>query len=153
MSAVSLCNDFGAPQNKVSYCFHCFPIYLTWSDGTVHPKGNQSWMFIGRIDAEAETPVLWPPDTKNWPIGKDPDAVKVLRQKEKPMSEDEMVEWHDRLRWTWVWASSMSWRWTGKPGVLHSMGLQRVGHDWATELMLLYHHMFEVRKSQAVQEL
>ena len=125
-------------------CREVQPVYL---------KGNQSWMFIGRIDAEAETPVLWPPDTKNWPIGKDPDAVKVLRQKEKLMSEDEMVEWHDRLRWTWIWASSMSWWWTGKPGVLHSMGLQRVGHDWATELMLLFHRMFAVWKSQAVHEL
>jgi len=49
----------------------------------VHPKGNQSWIFIGRNDAEAETPILWPPDEKNWPIGKDPDAGKDLRQKER----------------------------------------------------------------------
>ena len=63
----------------------------------VHPKGNQSWIFIGRTDAEAETPVLWPPDVKNWLIGKDPDAGKDWRQEEKGMTEDEMVGWHHRL--------------------------------------------------------
>ena len=57
----------------------------------VHPKGNQSWIFIGRTDAKAETPILWPPDAKNWLIGKDPDAGRDLRQKEKGMAEDEMV--------------------------------------------------------------
>ena len=62
----------------------------------VHPKGNQSWIFIGRTDAEAETPVLWPPDVKNWLIGKDPNAGKDWRQ-EKGMTEDEMVEWHHQL--------------------------------------------------------
>ena len=64
---------------------------------TVHPKGNQSWIFIGRTDAEAEAPILWPPDVKNWLIGKDPDAGKDWRLKEKGMTEDEMVVWHHRL--------------------------------------------------------
>ena len=63
----------------------------------VHPKGNQSWIFTGRTDAEAETPILWPPDVKNWLIGKDPDAGKDWRQEEKGMTEDEMVGWHHRL--------------------------------------------------------
>ena len=63
----------------------------------VHPKGNQSWIFIGRTDAEAETPILWPPDMKNWLIWKDPDAGKDWRREEKGMTEDEMVEWHHRL--------------------------------------------------------
>ena len=63
----------------------------------VHPKGNQPWIFIGRTDAEAETPILWPPDAKNWLIGKDPDAGKDWRQEEKGMTEDEMVGWHHRL--------------------------------------------------------
>ena len=63
----------------------------------VHPKGNQSWIFIGRTDAEAETPILWPPDVKNWLIGKDPDAGKDWRQKEKRMTENEMVGWHHWL--------------------------------------------------------
>ena len=63
----------------------------------VNPKGNQSWMFIGRTDAEAEAPVLWPPDAKNWLSGKDPDAGKDWRQEAKGMTEDEMVGWHHQL--------------------------------------------------------
>ena len=59
----------------------------------VHPKGNQSWILIGRTDVEAETPILWPPDVKNWIIGKDPDAGKDWRQEEKGTTEDEMVGW------------------------------------------------------------
>ena len=62
----------------------------------INPKGNQSLIFIGRIDAEAETPILWPPDLKNWLIWKDPDAGKDWRQ-EKGTTEDEMVGWHHRL--------------------------------------------------------
>ena len=62
----------------------------------VHPKGNWSWVFIARTDAEAETPNLWPPDAKNWLIGKDPDAGKDWKL-EKGMTEDEMVGWHYRL--------------------------------------------------------
>ena len=62
----------------------------------VHPKGDQSWIFIGRTDPEAETPILWPPDVKNWLIGKDPDAGKDWRQ-EKGTTEDEMVGRHHRL--------------------------------------------------------
>ena len=95
-------------------------------------EGNQSWMFIGRTDAEAETPIVWPPDAKNWLICKDPDAGKDWRQ-EKRMTEDEIVGWHHRLN-TWVWVNSGSWWWKGKPGMLQSMGSHRVGHDWATEL-------------------
>ena len=63
----------------------------------VHPKGNQSWIFIGRTDAEAEAPVLWPPDGKDWLIGKDPDAGREWRRKEKGTTEDEMVGWHHQL--------------------------------------------------------
>ena len=57
----------------------------------VYPKGNQSWIFIGRTDVEAETPILWPPDAKSWLIGKDPDPGKDRRQEEKGITEDEMV--------------------------------------------------------------
>ena len=57
----------------------------------VHPKGNQSWIFIGRTDAEAEAPRLWPPDAKNWLLGKDPDAGNDWRQEEKEATEDEMI--------------------------------------------------------------
>ena len=63
----------------------------------VHPKGNQSWIFIGRTDAEAETPILWPPDVKNWLTGKAPDAGKDWMQEEKGTTEDEMVGWHHWL--------------------------------------------------------
>ena len=63
----------------------------------IHPKGNQSWIFIGRTDAEAETPVLWPPDAKNWLIWKDPDAGNYWRREEKGTTEDEMVGWHHQL--------------------------------------------------------
>ena len=63
----------------------------------VHTKGNQLWIFIGRTDVEAETPILWPPDVKNWLIWKDPDAGKDWRWEEKGMTEDEMVGWHHRL--------------------------------------------------------
>ena len=63
----------------------------------VHLKGNQSWTFIRMTDAEAETPILWPPDVKSWLIGKDPDAGKDWRQEEEGMTEDEMVGWHHWL--------------------------------------------------------
>ena len=63
----------------------------------VNPKGNQFWIFIGSADAEAETPILWSPDVKNWLIGKDPDVGKDCRQEEKGMTEDKMVVWHHRL--------------------------------------------------------
>ena len=63
----------------------------------VRPKGDQSWIFIGKTDAEAEAPILWSPDLKNWLLGKDPDAGKDRRQEEKGVIEDEMAEWHHRL--------------------------------------------------------
>ena len=99
----------------------------------VNPKGNQSWIFIGRTDAEAETPILWPLDVKNWLIWKDPDAGKDWSSEEKGM-----IGWDGWMasptQWTWVWVNSGSWWWTGRSGVLQSMGSQRVRHDWETEL-------------------
>ena len=100
-------------------------------------KGDQSWILSGRTDDEAETLILWPPDAKSQLIRKAPDAE----------SEGRRRRGHDRggggwmaslTRWTWIWASSRSWtgkqaRWTGKPGMLQSMGSQTVGHDWRTE--------------------
>ena len=62
-----------------------------------NPKGNQSWIFIGRTDAEADASILWPQDAKNWLIGEDPDAGKDWRQEEKGMTEDDMVGWHHQL--------------------------------------------------------
>ena len=79
----------------------------------VHPKGDQSWIFIGRTDAEAETPKLWPPDAKSWLIWKDPDARKDWRQEEKGMTEDEMVGWHH-------WLSGHRFGWT--PGIGDGQG-------------------------------
>ena len=63
-----------------------------------YPKGNQTWVFIGRTDAEAKAPILWAPDSRNWLIWKDPDAGKYLRWEEKGMTEDEVVGWHHRLK-------------------------------------------------------
>ena len=71
----------------------------------VHPKGGHSWVFIGRTDAEAETPILWPPDVKNWLIGKYPDAGKGWRPEEKGMPDDEMVGWHHHLDRHEFWAA------------------------------------------------
>ena len=95
----------------------------------VNPKGNQFWIFIGRIDAEAETPILRPPDAKNWFTGKDPDAGKDWRQ-EKGMTE-EWDGWMDQ--WTRIWANYGRQWGTGKPGMLQSMGSRRAGHDLAAE--------------------
>ena len=99
----------------------------------VHPKGDQPWVFIGRTDAEAETPTLWPPDAKNWLIGKEPDAGKVWRQEEKGMTEDEMVGWHHWLNgYEFEQAQGVGDRQGGL--VCCSSWGRRVGHDWVTEL-------------------
>ena len=101
----------------------------------VHPKGNQSWMFIRGTDAEAETPVLtlaiWCEEPTHW---KRPWCWQRLKAGGK--GDDRGWDgWIASLtQWIWVWVVSGSWWWTEKPGVLQSMGLQRVGHDWATEL-------------------
>ena len=63
----------------------------------IHPQENQSWIFIGRTDVEAETPIIWTPDAKNWLIGKEPDAGKDWRQEKKGMTQDEMVGWRHWL--------------------------------------------------------
>ena len=101
----------------------------------VQPKGNQSWIFIGRTNAAVETRILWPPDAKNWLIWKDPDAGKYWRR-EKGMKEDEMVGWHHRLNGHESEQAQGSWWWTGRPGMMWFMGSQRFRQDWATELNL-----------------
>ena len=104
----------------------------------VNPKGNQSWIFVGRADTEAEVPILWPPDVKSRLIWKDPKAGREWRQEEKEATEDEMVGWYH-------WLNGHAFEQAlgdgeedgdgeGKPGVLQCMGLRRVGHDWVTEL-------------------
>ena len=93
-----------------------------------NPKRNQSWIFIGKTDAEAEAPILWSPNVKNWLIGRDPDAGKDWRLK-KGAAEDEMVGWFINSM-DLIWVSSGSRWWRGKPGLLQSMGSQRVGPEW-----------------------
>ena len=99
----------------------------------VHSKGDQSWVFFGRNDAKAETPVLWTPHAKSWLIGKDWCWEGLGAGGE---GDDRGWDgWMASLtRWTWVWVNSGSWWWTGRPGALRFMESQRVGHDWATEL-------------------
>ena len=98
----------------------------------VHPRGDQSWVFIGRTDAKAETPILWPPHEKSWLIGKDSDAGRDWGQEEKERTEDEMAGRHHRLDGHEVeWTPEV---WTGRPGMLWFMGSQRVGHNWVNEL-------------------
>ena len=100
----------------------------------VHSKGDQSWVFFGRTDEKAQTPVLWSPHAKSWLIEKDSDAGRDWGQEKKGTTEDEMAGWHHGLNGRWVWVNSGSWWWTGRPGVFQFMGSQRVGHDWVTEL-------------------
>ena len=95
------CEESWVPKN---WCFWTVVLEETLESPSdckeiqpVHPKGAQSWVFIGRTDVEADTPILWPPDAKSWLIWKDPDAGKDWGQEEKEMTEDEMVEWHHRL--------------------------------------------------------
>ena len=102
----------------------------------VHLKADQSSIFIGRTDAAAETPILWPPDMKNWLIRKDPDAGKDWRW-EKGTTENEMVGWHHQLDGHEFEQALGVGDGQGSLSIrsrLQSMGLQRVGHDWATEL-------------------
>ena len=97
----------------------------------VNPKRNQSWILTERTDAEA--PILWPPDAKNWFIGKDPDTGKDWKQEEKGTTEDEMAGWHHQLDGH-EFDKLQELVMDKKPGMLQSMGSQRVGHDWVTEL-------------------
>ena len=101
MLAKSDCKESWASKN---WCFWTVMLEKTLESSLnpkeikpVHPKGNQSWIFIGRTDAEVETPILWPPDVKNWLIWKDPDAGKDWRLEEKWLTEDEMNGWHHWL--------------------------------------------------------
>ena len=99
---------------------------------SVYPKADQSWVFIGRTDVETETPILWPPDVKNWLIWKDPDAGKDWRHEEKEKTEDEMDGITDLTDMSLSNLQELVN--TGKPSELQSMESKRVGHNWATEL-------------------
>ena len=132
------CEESWAPKN---WCFWTVVLEKTLDSPldfreiqTVHPKGDQSWVFIGRTDVEAETPILWPPDAKSWLIGKDPDAGKDWGQEEKGTTEDDMVGWHHRLNDVGLGGlrelvmDREAWR-----AVVHGVA-KSLGYDWATEL-------------------
>ena len=115
------------------YTHRKYPFWREALIQPVHPKGDQSWVFIGRTNAEAETPILWPPHTKSWLIGKD-----WCWEGLGAGGEGDNRGWDGWMasltRWTWVWVNSRSWWLTERPGVLWFMGLQTVRYDWVTEL-------------------
>ena len=103
----------------------------------VNPKGNQSWIFIGRTDAEAETPILWPPDANNRLTGKKSwcwERLKAGGEGDDRWSDGWMAS---PTQWTWVWASSGSWWQTGKPGVLQSLNWT----EWETLTEKFYQYL------------
>ena len=137
-----VCKETWVPKNS---CFWTVVLEKTLESPSdskeiqpVRPKGNQSWIFIVRTDADAETPILWLPDVKNRLIGKDLNAGQDWRQEEKGTTEVEMVGWHHRL-------NGHGFGWT--PGVGNGQGSlagcsswgRRVRHDWATELNWIIH--------------
>ena len=108
MAAVNICSDFGAQENKVSHCFHCSPIYLPWSNTLATScKELTHWkrLMLGGVGGKRRG------DNRGW------DGWMA-----------------SPIWWTWVWVNSRRWWWTGRPGMLQFMGLQRVWHNWATEL-------------------
>ena len=100
----------------------------------VNPKGNQPWILTGRTDAEAEAPIFWPPDAKNFLTGEDLDAGKDGGQEEKQATEDEMVGWHHPTQWTWIWANSDTEEDRGACGaVVHGVAKSQTGlSEWTT---------------------
>ena len=111
----------------------------------VLPEGEQSWVFIGGTDAEAETPIIWPPHVKSWLIGKDSDSGRDWGQEDDRGWDGWMAS---LIRWTWVWVNSGSWWWTGRPGVLRFMRSQTVRHDWVTELIWMGTFVAQETRSQ-----
>ena len=111
-----------------------------------NPKGNQPWIFIGRTDAEAEAPILWPLDVKSQIIEKDPDAGKDWRQ-EKGTAEDEIVGWHHQLNGREFEQAPRDGKWQGSLACCSPRGLQTVRHDWATEQQLIFTVVYHVVSS------
>ena len=144
---LSFCKEIWALQN---WCFWTAVLEKTLESPLdfkeikpVNPKGNQSWIFIGRTDAETETPKLCE-ELTHWKI---PWCWERL----KTEGERDHREWDGWMAsltwWTWVWINSRSWWWTGKPGVLPSMGSQRVRHNWATELSCIHIHYNTIHRA------
>ena len=133
LSCISLITN---NEHPLSVClYHILRIYV-----------YEFWIFVGMTDAEAEAPIFWPSDAENWLIGKDPVAGKDWRQEEKGYDTFSSLRGWDGwmallTQWTWVWASPRSWWWTGDPGVLQSMGSQRVRHDWVTDWNHYWHSL------------
>ena len=128
------------PSLSLRVCSNSSPL----SQGS-HPASSSSVTPFTFQKLSTETPILWPPHAKSWLTGKDPDAGRDLGQEEKGTTEDEMAGWHHWLDGHKF--KSGNWWWTRRPGMLWFMGLQRVGHDWATELTWTEHFkMYEQLK-------
>ena len=121
MAAVTIHSDFRVQEEEICHYIHLSPLYLPWSNGASHSKGDQPWVFFGRNDAKAETPVLWPPHAKSWLIGKDSDAGRYWGQEEKGTTEDEMAGWHH-------WFDGRESGWT--PGVGDGQGGLECCDSW-----------------------
>ena len=119
----------------------------------VHPKGNQPWIFIGKTDAEAGAPILWPPHVKSWLTGKDPDAGRYLGQEEKEREEDEMVGWHHWLDSNEWRVNSGNWWWTGRPGMLQSKQWQSQTwlRNWTEHLLQVSANEGDIRDMTLMQ--
>ena len=124
--------DYKESWAQKNWCFWTVVLERTL-ESPVHPKEDQSLVFIGRTDVEAETTILWPPDVKCWLIWKDPDAGKDWGQEEKGMTEDEMVGWHHRLNGHGFGCTPGVGDGQGGLVCCGSRG-RRVRHDWTTEL-------------------
>ena len=107
---------------------------VPWTARTIHPRGNQSWIFIRSTDSEAEAPILWPPDVKNWLTRKDPDPGQDWRQEEKGMTEDKMVGWHHWLNGHEFEQVPGDGEEKGSLACCSPWGSQRVRKDWVIEL-------------------
>ena len=141
-SHVGMCElDYKESWTQKNWCFWTVVLEKTLESSVdcketqpVHPKGNQSWIFIGRTNVEAETPILWVPD------GRADSFEKTWCWEKLRAGEGDDRGWDgwtaSPTQWTWVWVGSGSWWWTGRPGMLQFMGLQRVEHDLMTELEL-----------------
>ena len=135
------CEESWAPKN---WCFWTVVLEKALESPWTTRRSNQSILkeispgcSLEGLMLKLETPILWPPHTKSWLIGKDPDAERDWGQEEKGTTgwDGWMASW---TRWTWDWVNSRSWWWTGRPGVLWFMGSQRVRHDGATVLNWIY---------------
>ena len=122
--------DKGRAQLVCGHSFRSNIWFFLRSNKSVNPKGNQPWIFIERTDAEAEVPVLWPPDVKSWLIGKDPDAGKHWGQGKKRVTDIEMVGWHHP---SMDMSLSKLQKIVRDREAWHAMGPKRVVHEWETE--------------------